>query len=431
VSAPVHLPPASLEIFWAVAPFVLMLLSLSVLPMLVPHWWESNVNRAKVAGILGLPTALRVLQTAPQRAQETLHEYLSFILVLGTLYVVSSHIVLRGRLSGRPLINTALLAAGAVLASLIGTTGASMLLLRPLVRSNADRLHRTHAVIFFIFIVSNIGGLLTPLGDPPLYLGFMRGVPFFWTLRLWPQWAFGTGYLLAIFYLWDRTQYKKGQTLPRSDTAPLGIEGGWNLLSLAAVVAMIAAAGSLCFAAWLQPCALLGLTAATWFGSPARLRRANAFSWAPLAEVAIVFAGIFATMAPALGLLEAHGGRWLGILGLHSARHFFWATGLLSSALDNAPTYLTASAAASSLCETSPMHLDQLSQHGAGAALLRAISCGAVMMGANTYLGNGPNFMVKAVAEAEGICMPSFFGYMGYSAVVLLPLFGILSAWGF
>lgn len=424
----------------SIAPFALLLLSIAVLPLTAAHWWEHNRNRALVAGLLALPFAGWLLLTRGHEGGHALHEalldYSSFLALLGSLYVISGGIRVKGSLAGSPLSNTSLLAIGAVLANLIGTTGASMVLIRPLLRANQSRQQKTHLVVFFIFVVSNCGGLLTPLGDPPLFLGFLKGVPFAWTLALWKEWIFINGVLIALFYVVD------GYVLDREELArpgsqleevlhhePLRIEGLHNVVLLAGVVLTIIAKGQGWFidtGSWpfgVQEALMLGLLLVSWFGTSRAVHQANGFVFAPILEVAILFLGIFVTMVAPLAILNARGAE----LGLEHPWQYFWATGLLSSFLDNAPTYLTFAATAAGQAGASvesPHYLaDLLAKGPEAAALLAAISCGAVMMGANTYIGNGPNFMVKAIAESSGVKMPSFFGYMGWSLAVLIPVF--------
>jgi Na+/H+ antiporter NhaD/arsenite permease-like protein len=337
----------------------------------------------------------------------------------------------RGTLSGTPGLNTALLGIGAVLASFIGTTGASMVLIRPLLRANSVRRRKVHVVVFFIFVVSNAGGLLTPLGDPPLFLGFLRGVPFFWTLQLLPHWLFVNGALLALFYVVDGTVFRKEDIATPGDLdeiavahrTPISIGGRLNVLYLAGVVGVLMLSGSALVPLGFSEGGMLLMAVLSWFTTRQTVRRENGFTWGPIVEVAVVFAGIFATMIPALAILNARGGE----LGISEPWHFFWASGTLSSFLDNAPTYLTFTSAASGLLGTDAANLGALLATERGAALLVATSLGAVLMGANTYIGNGPNFMVKAIAEGGGVRMPGFFGYMAWSTVVLLPIFGALT----
>jgi Na+/H+ antiporter NhaD/arsenite permease-like protein len=354
--------------------------------------------------------------------------------VLGALYIISGGIFVSGSLSGTPLSNTAILGIGAILANLIGTTGASMVLIRPLLRANQSRVRRVHLIVFFIFIVSNSGGLLTPLGDPPLFLGYLRGVPFFWTLGLWKEWLVMNAALLIAFnffdeYVLDReekerpgSQYVEVQEAAR----PIHIQGFVNVLLLVGVLLAV-----LLLQPFLKILTLWGLSIASLILTPRGLRAENRYTWDPILEVAILFAGIFATMVPALMLLQHHASS----LPIREPWHYFWATGLLSSFLDNAPTYLSFASAASGQAGTNPDHLKELIgaqiRMGdavlAGEAVLAAIAVGAVFMGANTYIGNGPNFMVKAIAEQAGIRMPSFVGYMKWSGAILIPLFVLLT----
>ena len=426
---------------WTLTPFAALLACIAVLPLAAPHFWESNRNKALVSIGLALPIALwLVLAHGAAGWTELGHkamEFVSFIALLGALYVVSGGIYVRGSLSGTPLLNTALLAIGAALASVVGTTGASVVLIRPLLRANALRERKTHLVVFFIFIVSNCGGLLTPLGDPPLFLGFLKGVPFEWTFQLWREWLLVNGALLVVFNFWDQQVFNREemeQTAPLLEEVqqhePLGIAGRRNLLLLAGVVATIYASGSGIGSGgepwpWgLAEGVMLALAAASFVVTAQDLHTLNAFSWHPILEVAALFSGIFVAMTPALLYLNEHAASF----GIHAPVHFFWATGILSSFLDNAPTYLTFAATACGL-DGIPLEgrylATYLAHGGDNAAILAAISTGAVFMGANTYIGNGPNFMVKAIAEHSGIRMPSFFGYLGYSCIVLLPLFGL------
>jgi Na+/H+ antiporter NhaD/arsenite permease-like protein len=402
----------------ATAPFVLLLLAIALLPVLRKHWWESNLHKALVSLLFALPTAgyLAALGNSGWHLLgEGLLEYLFFLLLLGSLYTIAGGIRLHGDLRPGPVKNTGLLALGAVLANLIGTTGASMLLIRPMLRMNEKRPHRTHVVIFFIFVVSNLGGLLTPLGDPPLYLGFLKGVPFFWTLQLWPQWLLVNGLVLAVFLLWDMRAF---HAEPHPDVSalrePLAVEGVINLPFLAGVVGAVL----------LQPVIpslsaglllLLGLLSLAL--TPARVRQGNQYTWGPMVEVAVIFAGLFVTMIPALEILRNMTGG-----PLQQPWHYFWATGLLSAFLDNAPTYLCFAFLAA---EPGSPSLGPLSQELN--LLLQAISCGAVFMGALTYVGNGPNFLVKSIAESAGYEMPSFFVYLLYSGLILLPIFGLVT----
>ncbi len=416
---------------WGVVPFGLMLLCIAVLPLVAAHWWEHNRNKALLSAALGTPVAVSMGVLDLSVLGHTTHEYLAFILLLGALFVIAGGIVVRGTLAGTPGLNTALLSIGAVLASFIGTTGASMLLIRPLLRANSVRRRRVHVVVFFIFVVSNAGGLLTPLGDPPLFLGFLRGVPFLWTMHLVPEWAFVNGILLALFYVVDSTVFRREDIETPGDLdekavahkVPLALVGKRNFLYLAGVVLVLLASGSLRLPTGVQEAGMLLMAVLSWVTTPKPLRKENGFTWHPIVEVAVVFAGIFATMIPALQILNARGSE----LGLTEPWQFFWATGLLSSFLDNAPTYLTFASTASGIAGTDAANLAELLLHDHGEALLVAISLGAVFMGANTYIGNGPNFMVKAIAEESGCKMPGFFGYMAYSGAILLPIFAAVT----
>jgi Na+/H+ antiporter NhaD/arsenite permease-like protein len=428
---------------WTVLPFAGLLLSIALLPLAAPHFWESNRNKGLVALFFSLPVVAYLGgvwgDAGWHHLLEKAHEYVSFILLLGSLFVITGGIHVRGSLSGTPLLNTAILGIGAVLANLIGTTGASVLLIRPLLRANRPRERRVHVVVFFIFVVSNCGGLLTPLGDPPLFLGFLKGVPFEWTFGLWAPWLLVNGLLLATFNVWDQVvltreeRERPGSQLEAVlEHEPLRIEGARNFLFLLGIVATIYGAGrglGNAGAPWpfgVQEGLMLAVALAAWFTTSSSLREANRFGFGPIIEVAALFAGIFATMTPALLLLNARAPE----LGLSQAWHYFWVTGSLSSFLDNAPTYLTLAAAAAGF-EGIPLegrYLGELLTRGADAErILAAISCGAVFMGANTYIGNGPNFMVKAIAEEDGVAMPSFFGYMLYSVGLLIPIFVVVT----
>jgi len=430
---------------WSVSPFVAMLLCIAIMPLVAEKFWHSNLHKALVSAVLGVPVAAYLVWLGPATGQQSTHalaheleEYFAFIVLLGSLYTVSGGIVLRGDIEARPGTNAAFLALGGVLANFIGTTGASMLLVRPLLRINSERRQTRHLPIFFIFIVSNLGGLLTPLGDPPLFLGFLRGVDFFWTLRLWPQWLLANGSVLLVFYLWDRRAYRLEPVRARyrdiKEIEPIRVRGLVNLLFLTGIVVAVLLQSEKAgrqAADWLSalfPCPdltlhrpvgeliMLAMAGLSLAATPRDFRRANAFSWGAIVEVAVLFAGIFVTMVPALELLKRHGVE----LGIDQPWEYFWLSGGLSSFLDNAPTYLVFATLAAS-----PQPLDWLAAHKP--LLLQAISCGAVFMGANTYIGNGPNFMVKALAEQAGYRMPSFFGYMLYSAGILVPLFVLIT----
>lgn len=416
---------------WTVTPFVVLLLCIAILPLATGHWWHSNRNKAIVSALAGVPVACYLAYLHFFTAQNwalaplghELFKYFSFIVLLGSLYTVSGGIVLRGDIRATPFTNAGFLLLGAVLANLIGTTGASVLLIRPMLRINKQRQKTGHLPIFFIFLVGNLGGLLTPLGDPPLFLGYLEGVPFTWTLRLWPQWLVVNGVVLAIFLVWDSLAY--GKEVPaalardRTQIDPLRVQGLFNLLLLGGIVGGVliqgvvpGQQGELFGAGIMIVMALLSLAT-----TKKELREANGFNWEPIVEVAVLFAGIFVAMVPALQLLEGRGKE----LGLTQPWQFFWLTGSLSSFLDNAPTYLAfATMAASPDKIASLVGSDR-------EILLQAVSCGAVMMGAMTYIGNGPNFMVKAIADQAGYRTPSFFGYLVYSCFILLPCFVLVT----
>jgi Na+/H+ antiporter NhaD/arsenite permease-like protein len=401
---------------YAVLPFALLLLAIAVMPLAAAHWWEHNRNKALVGGALSLPVVVYLLRAAPEALAHSLVEYGSFVALLGALYVVAGGIRVTGDLRATPLTNTLLLGAGAVLANLIGTTGASMVLIRTVLRTNQQRSHTVHIPFFFILVVSNCGGLLTPLGDPPLFIGYLRGVPFTWTLQLWPIWLGAIGYLLALFHAIDRRAYARESAVHLVDdalrTTPLGVEGGVHVGLLALVV------GAVFLPTPWREAAMVGLAAISAFAGPRAPRIANGFSWAPIVEVAVLFLGIFVTMVPALAILEARGSE----LGLTQPWQFFLTTGALSSVLDNAPTYLTFLSTAQAL----GLPADVV---GVPNIFLVAISTGAVLMGANTYIGNGPNFMVKAIAEEAGVKMPSFFRYALGAVLVLSPIYVVLALW--
>jgi Na+/H+ antiporter NhaD/arsenite permease-like protein len=398
-------------------PFVALLLVIALAPLAVPRWWHHNANKALVAFLISIPVLVYLGRTeiGRQLLLEKAHEYIGFIVVIGALFMITGGIHIEGSLAGTPLVNTAMLAIGAVLSNLLGTTGASVLLIRPLLRANQRRKRVAHIVIFFIFIVANCGGLLTPIGDPPLLLGFLKGVPFTWTLRLWPQWLALNGILLVLFNIWDRWANRDAVEVPSHE--PLRVRGAIELAALAGVMATIITGGSLLVI-------LIFALLAYFLGSEER-RTLNVFTFVPLVEVAVLFAAIFVTMTPVLEILNARAADF----GLATPRQFFWASGTLSSVLDNAPTYLAFAASAAGLQGIPPHgpYIGALALDPHAAKLLAAISTGSVFMGANTYIGNAPNFMVKAIAEASGVRMPSFFGYMAYSVGLLVPLFVLVS----
>ena len=439
---------------WMVTPFALLLGAIALLPLIssTEHWWENNLNRFKVAVVLGLLTLLYYLLmhahpidghwpvhyvSSPSSGWLNLHmawavlangilaEYIPFIMLLFSLYTISGGIRIEGDLPAHPLTNSAFIAAGGLLASFIGTTGAAMLLIRPLLETNSERRHVKHTVIFFIFVVCNCGGCLLPIGDPPLFLGYLRGVPFLWTFKLWGAWLFVNIALVAIYYAWDHFwcyPHEEPIDISRDETRVRGLKfsGLWpNALLLLGVifsVALLDPSKPLPGTSWhpwlyLREIAQLGLVGLSLILGSKIVRKANNFNYHAIIEVAALFFGIFICMQPPLQILGIRGPQ----LGLHSPMHFFWITGSLSAVLDNAPTYVV-------FFETAKTLGGEPAIAGVKETLLIAISLGAVFMGAMTYIGNGPNFMVKAIAEKSGIRMPSFFGYMLYSCCVLLPL---------
>ncbi|UYN94476.1 MAG: sodium:proton antiporter [Enhydrobacter sp.] len=433
------------SLLWGV-PFVGILLSIAILPLVAAHFWHHHFGKVSAAWAILLLVPLALVFGPAVTLYEVVHlmllDYIPFIILLLALFTVTGGIHIRGNLHGSPSMNTALLAIGTVLAGWMGTTGASMLLIRPVIRANDDRRHKVHVFVFFIFLVSNIGGALTPLGDPPLFLGFLKGVDFFWTTtNLFFEMLVCAIVLLALFYALDVYWYRKEGHLKVDPTPdqPIRVEGGINIILLMAVVAAVLMSGT-----WkpgvqftifhvtvelqnvTRDLALLAICGLSLKLTRKQIRQDNAFGWGPMAEVAKLFAGIFITIAPVIAILRAGPeGDMAPLVSMVSAADgrpndvwYFWLTGILSSFLDNAPTYLVFFNLAGG---------DAQVLMGALASTLVAISCGAVFMGANTYIGNAPNFMVKAVVEDAGIRMPSFFGYMAWSCVILLPLFVLIT----
>jgi len=416
------------------APFGLLLLLIAVMPLTAPplkHYWERYY--AHVAIALGLAVAAYFLVRLPEGAEivrHTVGEYISFICLIGSLFVVAGGIHLRVKGEATPRDNVVFLALGAVAANLIGTTGASMVLIRPFLRMNKIRISAYH-VVFFIFIVSNCGGSLTPIGDPPLFLGYLRGVPFLWLAhRALGQWAVTIGAILAVFYLLDRRAYRR---VPRAVRAGIEapdtwrLEGGVNLLLLAAIIAAV----FLPDAYFLREIAMLGAAWVSWKVTPAAVHAENHFSFGPIREVALLFVGIFLTMMPALGYIDRHGAD----LGVTNPLQYYVAAGSLSSVLDNAPTYATFLRLAETSSRADPPGqpadpalaeretVAAMRANPADARLILAVSLGAVFFGAMTYIGNGPNFMVKSIAESAGVKVPTFVGYLlRFSLPLLLPL---------
>src|SRR5262245_34375867 len=415
---------------WSLIPFVGMLLSIAILPLVIPNWWDSNRNKFLLSILLSLPVLFVVAQCNAELLLHALLDYFSFLVLLGSLFVISGGIYIRGTFAGTPLVNTVYLGIGAVLANLVGTTGASMLMIRPYMRANHVRRHRAHLVIFFIFVVSNTAGLLTPLGDPPLFLGFLRGVPFQWTLSLLPQWAFVVGMLLVVFNIYDQYVFNKEDVeTPGAlveDVQPrrrIHIDGLMNFAFLLGVMAAAALSGYFAWPRGAQEGLMILMAVLSWFTTPRKVHEANHFHIHPILEVAALCLGIFITMIPALEILHARA----IALNLREPWHYFWMSGLLSGVLDNAPTYLTFTAMATGITGGQSENLRSLLDSALGVGLLTAVSCGSVFMGALTYIGNGPNFMVKSIAERSGVKMPSFGGYMIYSGLILIPLFVVVT----
>jgi Na+/H+ antiporter NhaD/arsenite permease-like protein len=434
---------------WWSVPFIGLLLSIALFPLLRPSVWHYHFGKITLgwALVFLLPCAVLFgVDTAVHgAAHAVVAEYIPFIILITSLFVVAGGICVRGNLHGTPALNTGLLALGTVLASVMGTTGASMLMIRPLIRANDNRKHVVHVVVFFIFLVANAGGSLTPLGDPPLFLGFLKGVDFFWTVKnIFPETLFLCGALLLIFYLLDLHYYhnkeeERSITLDPTPDSAIFIEGKGNFALLAAIVGLVLMSGmwrpGVAFSLFgteielqnlVRDALLIGVIAVSLRITPDSAHEGNGFSWGAIQEVAKLFAGIFITIIPVIAMLRAGSeGVFAPVIravtgagGQPVNAMYFWASGLLSSFLDNAPTYLvffnTAGGDARSLTTTF-------------GATLAAISCGSVFMGANSYIGNAPNMMVKAIAEERGIKMPSFFGYIGWSCAILVPLFALMT----
>lgn len=434
---------------WSIIPFAGMLLSIAIVPLVKPEWWEHNMLKAAIVWSLVFLVPFCIAygpgETLFRFLESVLLDYIPFIVLLFGLFVVAGGIALKGSLVGTTKVNALLLLIGTVLASWIGTTGAAMLLIRPLIRANAWREKKVHVIVFFIFLVANMGGCLTPLGDPPLFMGFQRGVPFTWTFHLLPILIFNLIVMFAIFIALDKHFYKQEIAAGRSPQdmmgnsakEPIRLEGAHNLIFIAMIILGVVLSGVLPnmfdffadgagihiydeivfpYATIVEIVMILLAAFLSLKTTKTSIREANEFNYGPIEEVAKLFIGIFITMIPALALLKVHGGQ----LGLDQPWQMFWATGALSSFLDNTPTYLVFLQTAGALGETTGIAtsvgmVEQL--------MLEAISAGAVFMGAITYIGNAPNFMVKSIAEENKIKMPSFFGYMAWSVSILIPVF--------
>ncbi|MCU0825288.1 MAG: sodium:proton antiporter [Leptospira sp.] len=429
--------------YWSVLPFVAILLCIAILPIAshtTEHWWENNNNKLIIALGLGSISFIVLLIYGYGHAisHTIFYDYVPFIILLGALFFISGGIVVKGDIQATPLNNTLFLLIGASIASFIGTTGASMLLIRPLLKTNSERKHVVHTVVFFIFLVSNIGGSLTPLGDPPLFLGYLKGVPFTWTFNLLPEMLFAGVILLTVYFIWDTLAYQKEKKADIArdikNAVPFSIEGQVNFVWLFGVILAVAFLNSNYIPqiketpslGFIREAVLVVLIIASKLTTKEEFRKFNNFTLHPIQEVAYLFIGIFITMIPALVLLEAHGKE----LGITERWHFFWATGIFSSVLDNAPTYLTFGSLASGILTppgSEALTLGQFIGNVQAEEILKAISVGAVFMGANTYIGNAPNFMVKSVAEENKVKMPSFGGYLAYSMTILVPVFILIT----
>lgn len=441
---------------WTGLPFAGILLSIALFPPLAPGFWHHHFKKVAVAWALvfAAPFLVQYGSLAVFRILEVLLiDYVPFLILLWGLYTVSGGILLRATLVATPWMNAAFLAVGLVLASLMGTTGASMLLIRPMLRANGWRKHKAHVFVFFIFLVSNIGGQLTPLGDPPLFLGFIHGVPFFWTLRLLPHYLLASGIVLAVFVALDGVLIRR-EIAARPDHEPphkrtsFRIEGAHNFLLLLGILAAVLLSGVWRTPAWhwfgiefeyrnlVRDLLIVVIGLLSVASTRRQVRDDNGFTWDAITEVGYLFFGIFVTIIPVLMILKAGSeGALAGLVArVTEPWQYFWMSGILSSFLDNAPTYLTFTTLALGQLGIEPGQVEAvlrgtlpLPQAHTFASLLGAVSVGAVMMGANTYVGNAPNFMVLSIAREHGVKMPSFFGYMLWSGLVLLPTFGILT----
>lgn len=426
-------------------PFIGMLLSIAIFPLIAGKWWEKKKQYIVILWSLLFLIPFAVKYSAGVMGETlldiVLNDYMTFIILLFGLFCVSGNIAIKGNFSGAPKVNVILLLIGTLLSSWIGTTGASMIMIRPIMRANAWRKRKVQIIVFFIFLVSNIGGCLTPVGDPPLLMGFMRGVPFFWSLRLLPVFILNTAILLVVFFFLDRRAYRKDIAEGHApeltaEKTNVRIEGIHNIIFIVMIVVAVILSGALSSlplfekgvslteninlstASVIEVAIILLAAFLSMKTTKKDVRIENQFSWAAIQEVAILFIGIFITMEPALLFLEEHGAS----LGLQHPWQMFWATGALSSFLDNTPTYLVFLTTAGTLGAATGI---TTSVGTIAPVMLKAISCGAVCMGANTYIGNAPNFMVRSMAEEGGVRMPSFFGYMAWSGSILIPVFFI------
>jgi Na+/H+ antiporter NhaD/arsenite permease-like protein len=442
---PGHVDLGKLLPLWSGFPFAGILLSIALFPLLAPQFWHHHFGKVTAAWalIFAVPFVLVYHGAATHEIFHIyLKDYIPFIILLWALYTVAGGILLEGAPVGTPLTNTVMLAIGTLIASWVGTTGASMLMIRPMLRMNQQRANKVHVIVFFIFLISNIGGALTPLGDPPLFLGFLHGVPFFWTLQLIPEMLTVFAIVLGLFFVFDTILERRAATRSRAQrpaqSGGIRIRGLHNLLFLAGIVGGVLFSGlvrlgefnilgvDLAVQDQFRDIILIAMGLLSLKFTPKEIRDGNGFTWGPIQEVAILFAGIFMTIIPMLAMLKAgtEGALAFIIGAVREPWHYFWASGSLSSFLDNAPTYLTFMNTALGQFYPGRPELEAVHALIAENALyVKAISCGAVFMGANTYIGNAPNFMVKSIAEENNIKMPSFFGYMIYSLLILIPSF--------
>lgn len=421
---------------WTMIPFAIMLLAIAIGPIVAEHWWENNLNKFIVSLILGIPTAIYLVCVGLTHdlVHQVFFDYVPFIILLLALFVVTGGIHLSGDIKAKPIVNTGFLALGFLLASIMGTTGAAMLLIRPLIATNQQRKHKVHTILFFIALVANCGGLLSPLGDPPLFMLFLRGASFTWFMTMFVEWAFAGAILLLLYFLADTYYYRKEDWTALSADAreiePLRLGGKINFIYLIGIVLTVAFInegyipqmnGDNLFFKYLREIVLLIIIALSIFTTNKTVRyELNKFTWGPIIEVAALFFGIFITMTPALIFMKHHAAD----MGFDQTWQFYYATGALSSFLDNTPTAVAFHSLATGLSPEAMQAIGGNMVAGVPETLLRAISIGAVFFGAMTYIGNGPNFMVKSIAEENEIKMPSFFGYMiKFSLIILLPVY--------
>lgn len=417
---------------WLSIPFIVMLLFIAIGPLFFHHWWEENKNKLIVSLVLGIPISIVLIARglSHELMHQILFDYVPFIILLGALFVITGGIHLQGDIEATPAVNTLFLAIGGILASFMGTTGAAMLLIRPVIKTNSERKFKVHTILFFIAIVANAGGMLTPLGDPPLFLLYLRGASFSWFFNLVGEWVFVLVVLLIIYFLLDMYYHKKEpkEAVQEDHThiEPIKLKGNLNFVYLAGVVLSVAFLNEQYihsihnnhYFGFMREGAILLMAILSLVTTNKKMRyESNKFTWGPIIEVAFLFLGIFITMVPALIYLRENAASF----GLSKPHHFYYATGALSSFLDNAPTAVSFHNLALGMVDLFPnanlvANIPEI--------MLKAISLGAVFFGAMTYIGNGPNFMVKAIAEENKIPMPSFFGYiLKFSLIVLLPVY--------